>query len=317
MKRGTSYEFRGGLRFFERAHIKDVAAHLRIIANPRDEAAWLRTLSLYPGIGAATAGKIIEQARQFPSLKDALSSSGINPSRAASGWELCGGVLRHMLSLQHPAEMIRAVIARGYRDYLEAEQPDFRDRLDDLEQFATFAETASDLTSFLEGVTLAENFGGRQNEAGEKIILSTIHQAKGLEWDVVFVIGLRDGSFPNPHALAEGEVEEERRLFYVATTRAREKLYLTYSLSDGRGGSSYGSEWNSASGPSMFLSELPRGVVESSPSPRGGGVRGEGLNGRWRGEDYEEPTIVLDDNGEKIKKSKLPPISFLRDINEL
>ncbi|MFH1253667.1 MAG: ATP-dependent helicase [Candidatus Uhrbacteria bacterium] len=328
MKQGIPYEFRGGMRFFERAHIKDVAAHLRVIANPRDEAAWLRMLGLYPGIGAATASKILIQARSFESLSEALSPNGIAPSRAASGWDLCRGVLVHVLTATQPSEMIRAVVARGYRDYLEAEQPDFKDRLDDLEQFATFAESAVDLKTFLDEVTLAENFSGGQSNFGEKIVLSTIHQAKGLEWDAVFVIGLREGFFPNPRAIVENEIEEERRLFYVAATRAREHLYLTYGINDSRGNELSFSE------PSMFLAELPRGVTQTPPtdraltptSPQGRGAssgfspwgrdKREGWQkGSWG--DYDEPTIVLNDDGETIKKSKPIRTSFLRDIDEL
>jgi DNA helicase-2/ATP-dependent DNA helicase PcrA len=330
MKRNVAYEFRGGLRFFERAHIKDVIAHLRLLANMKDEAAWIRTLGLYPGIGASTAQKILDQVKTFESLESAISSEDVSPTRAASGWDICCGVLKHMIAAPHPSDMIRAVVANGYRDYLEAEQPDFRDRLDDLEQFAVFAQTSKDLHNFLDEVTLAESYASTGRPAsGSRIVLSTIHQAKGLEWDAVFVIGLCDGGFPNPRALAEGEVEEERRLFYVATTRARENLYLTYALSDGRNTSdfSYGQ-------PSMFIEELPKNIFEevkhesffsSTPSGR------RSQENRWSGDDAwedNEPTIVVDNLGEpsatsfypsvELKnKSKKSGFSFLRDVNEL
>lgn len=315
MKRNVPYEFRGGMRFFERAHIKDVTAHLRVLANPKDEAAWLRVLGLYPGIGASTAGKILTQIRQFESLSEAVSPEGISPTRAASGWDLCRGVLKHMLLSKHPSDMIRAVVVQGYRDYLEAEQPDFRDRLDDLEQFATFAESAADLTTFLDEVTLAENYGGARTDPAERVVLSTIHQAKGLEWDAVFVIGLRDGGFPNPRALIEGAIEEERRLFYVATTRARERLYLTYALSDSRGS---GGDFSFGQ-PSMFLSELPRGIMEDrNVGPR----HASAVPGDW-GDSDDGPMIVLDNNGERTSSNLSAPSgarkhgSFLRDIDEL
>jgi len=324
MKRNTPYEFRGGMRFFERAHIKDVTAHLKVLSNPKDEAAWIRVLSLYPGIGASTASKILEQIRQFENLSVAISTDGVSPTRAASGWDLCKGVLKHMLAATHPSDMIRAVVAQGYRDYLEAEQPDFRDRLDDLEQFATFAESSTDLSSFLDDVTLAENYGAAQKDFGERVVLSTIHQAKGLEWDAVFVIGLRDGAFPNPRALIEGALEEERRLFYVAATRARERLYLTYALTDSRGGDF------SYSQPSVFLSELPRGIVEGEERELKG-IKGSvgtqnfasrNTASRWS-DDFEEPTIVLNKSGERLPPKFSNPSSapkrsgFLRDIEEL
>src|SRR5690606_19680799 len=105
---------------------------------------------------------------------------------------------------EKPADAIRAVAASPYRDALEAEYPDFMDRLEDLEQFAVFAEGYSDIRAFLEDVSLSDEYGASR-EAGrasdERIVLSTIHQAKGLEWDTVFVIGLAEGKFPNERAL--------------------------------------------------------------------------------------------------------------------
>lgn len=308
MKRGLPYEFRGGMRFFERAHIKDVTAHLRVLANLKDEAAWRRLLGLYPGIGASTAGKILERIKQFESLDKAVSTDGVSPARAVGGWESCRGVLRRMLAVKHPSEMIRAIVAQGYRDYLEAEHPDFHDRLDDLEQFAVFAESAVDLATFLDEVTLAENYGATREEPAGRLVLSTIHQAKGLEWDAVFVIGLRDGWFPNPRALFEGELEEERRLFYVAVTRARDKLYLSHAVADGRS-----NDWGEGSASSsMFLQELPQGIMEGRlKEVKGskGGLRD------WDSLD-NGPVIVLDKYGERKFEPKKCS-GFLRDIDEL
>ncbi len=308
MKRNVPYEFRGGMRFFERAHIKDVSSHLRVLANIKDEAAWLRVLGLYQGIGSMTAGKILEQLRQFETLAEAVASENITAGRGASGWEICRGILKHMLASPQPSDMIRAVVSQGYKDYLEAEQPDFRDRLDDLEQFAVFAETVPNLHTFLDNVTLAENYSGNKNDHSEKIVLSTIHQAKGLEWDAVFVIGLRDGAFPNPRALIEGAIEEERRLFYVAATRARDRLYLTYPLTDGRSGD------YSISEPSMFLSELPKKIMAEERHGFGLKQRNEKIE-NW---DEDEPVIVLNKMGEKIPSAPVKKkFGFLRDIDEL
>ena len=136
-----------------------------------------------------------------------------------------------------PSELIREVVTSDYREYLEAEYPDFVERLEDIEQFALYAESYDNLTKFLDEVSLTGEYGALREGGGyqeERIVLSTIHQAKGLEWKGVFVMHLAEGKFPNPKALDEKKgIEEERRLFYVATTRAKKHLYYTYPLTSG------------------------------------------------------------------------------------
>lgn len=308
MRRDIPYEYRGGMKFFERAHIKDVVAHLRLVANPKDEMAWIRVLSLQPGIGLTTASKVVEQVRTFETL-DALFDGELSlTGRANEGWKTCAKTLvRIQESRTEPSEMIRAVVATGYHDYLEAEYPDFMDRLEDLEQFALFAESAKDLKSFLDEISLTENYGAVRKTASteeERAILSTIHQAKGLEWDAVFVMGLTDQSFPNPRAREEeGGIEEERRLFYVAATRARKHLFLTYPITSGFDTLMIGQ-------PSLFLQELPKNICEevklrSAPSVR------------FQPQSFDdEPTIVLDDMGETVDMPKRAG-GFLRNIDDL
>jgi DNA helicase-2/ATP-dependent DNA helicase PcrA len=314
-KRDVPYDYRGGMKFFQRAHVKDVVAHLRIVANVRDELAWTRVLGMQPGIGAATAAKIVEKIKSFDPL-DLLVQSG-GPSfegKAARAFDAVLVTLRKMMAGKRPADMVRAVIAGGYRDYLEAEYPDFMERLEDLEQFALFAEPYDDTQTFLEEVTLTEDYGAaRENgtDDRERIVLSTIHQAKGLEWDAVFVMGLTDGKFPHQRALDEdGGLEEERRLFYVAVTRARRHLFLTYPISGGNDTLMF-------SQPSQFIQELPDGLVEEVRLKAQVGRREEVQSRRknWNFED-DEPTIVLDELGER-KSVKSAPGSFLRDVGEL
>lgn len=242
MKRDIPYEYRGGQKFFERAHIKDVIAFLRVAANPVDEIAWLRVLGLQTGIGATTASVLARRAMQLGSLDMAVKSTEMLSlsSRGRVGWQefIEVGetiVLRSPL----PSGMIRAVLDSSYRSLLEREYPNWRDRIEDLEQLARFAETYEDVSRFLGDIALYdEAMGRRKGEVvdpnQERVILSTIHQAKGLEWDAVFVIHLADTAFPNRRAMTEeGGMEEERRLFYVAVTRARYHLVLSYPMTMG------------------------------------------------------------------------------------
>ena len=311
MRRDIPYEYRGGLKFFERAHVKDIVSHLRIRQNPKDEVAWMRILGLLNGVGLTSAEKMATQFRDYESLEKILSTNPIVLKRAQTGWEGLRKTLEKMSREEHPAELIRAVIAGDYRDYLEAEYPDFMDRLEDLEQFALFAEGYTSLQTFLDEVSLTGEYGALREEGGVKdegkMILSTIHQAKGLEWDAVFVMHLVDGKFPIGAALNEdGGLEEERRLFYVATTRARKQLFFTYPIVSGY-------DTLMLSQPSMFLQELPQGLLEEVKLKAAASrpVHGSFSDSEWS----DGPMIVLNDLGERQQKPI--PSSFLRDIDEL
>lgn len=332
MRRDLPYEYRGGLKFFERAHIKDLVMHLRIKANLKDEVAWMRVLGLQTGIGLATAQKMIQQIHGFDTLEELVEQSIGSGARASAGWKSLVITLKKFTTQTTPAELIRTVASSEYRAYLEAEYPDFNDRCEDIEQFAVFAEQYKDLTTFLTDVSLTADYGildampaGRQEETHgdeERLILSTIHQAKGLEWDAVFIMNLVDGKFPNGRALEERDgLEEERRLFYVATTRARKFLYYTYPLVSG-------TESLLFNQPSMFLQELDPAMMEEvklkrfvSPLLNKEGARGwshtEWDSSEWDSSNSDDgPAIVLDDLGEEVKKKpqKSGGMSFLRDV---
>ena len=242
-KRGIAYDYRGGIRFFERAHIKDVLAFLRIRDNPADEAAWLRVLRLQTGIGTETAARIFSACRGFEKLEAALvAGAGALADRAKGGWNDFHDSATAMLKAESgPAESVRAIVKSAYGDYLDNEFPNANERREDLEQLAVFAEKYASISAFLSDSALTEGFNVAAAAEGagggeEKIVLSTIHQAKGLEWDAVFVIHLYNGAFPHSRAYEEAAgLEEERRLFYVAATRARKKLFLSYPLTGGRG----------------------------------------------------------------------------------
>ncbi|MBI3989620.1 MAG: ATP-dependent helicase [candidate division NC10 bacterium] len=239
-RRGIPFEVRSGLRFFEQAHVKDVTSFLRIVSNPWDELSWRRALKLYPGVGSATAERIWQEIRQAPLPLDAVfeveAASLLRPAQRGFGEFL--RLLKKLKApgLRHsPAGMIQTVLEEGYEDYLKSRYANWFPRLEDLHQLATFAGRYQSLEGFLSELALLGIVAGEEalaEEAGEdRLVLSTIHQAKGLEWTVVFLIWLAEGKMPAPAALKEeGGEEEERRLFYVAATRAKEQLYLSYPL---------------------------------------------------------------------------------------
>jgi len=262
MRDGIAYEYRGGLRFFERAHVKDVLAFIRLIENRKDEASWMRVLGMVQGVGPATAVKIISVVKNLEGdelfIDDILDSL---PKRAGKGWIAARGMIEKVFKKDGLSAQIRAVLATTYIEYLEAQYTNSSDRLQDLEQLALFSEQYEGRRSeFLEDVTLSDELSAIMNTSvynTSQVVLSTIHQSKGLEWDAVFVISLTNGGFPGRRAMEEdGDLEEERRLFYVAATRARKYLHLTYSMTG------LGDNYQGLS-PSMFLEELPRGLVDT------------------------------------------------------
>lgn len=236
-RRNIPFLITSGLRFFEQAHIKDVAAYLKVTVNPSDELSFKRIVKLLRGVGDKGAEKLWLVASTQPKFVEGLDSKpmlGAVPAKARADWKQFVATLRELEPLkERPSEMIRSVVEAMYEDYLTATYPNYAARLEDLNQLAIFAQKYENTEQFLSELALmtnleAETAGPLQVE-NEMIRLSTIHQAKGLEWGVVFIIWLADGMFPNSRALnsPEGE-EEERRLFYVAITRAKDELYLIY-----------------------------------------------------------------------------------------
>jgi len=305
VRRHIPYDYRGGTRFFERAHVKDVLAFLRAFVNLRDIVSWRRILGLQVGIGDVQAEKIAIGAANLSSPNEIETLSHLVGARASSGWSDFLTIWRRILDSERlPAHLIQAVIDSKYREYLENEYPDARERLEDLEQLAGFAEKNTDLEKFLAELSLEEKFRG-VNEATarqDKIVLSTVHQAKGLEWEAVFVVNLASGQFPNDRALREvGGIEEERRLFYVAVTRAKKHLHLTYPLV-GVGGSYL-------QGPSMFLEEIDRNLVNDESFSGGNS---------WNPPESDEVVYEpVDDGGAGIQTNQNGKRSFLRSIDDL
>jgi DNA helicase-2/ATP-dependent DNA helicase PcrA len=239
-RRSIPYEIRSGVRFFEQRHVKDVLAFLRILVNPHDEISWKRALKIFPRIGERTAAAIWDA---IGAAREPLETfRGGDFSGAGRGAEAALAPFRKLLgrldapSIRNaPADAIREVVDSVYRDFARAKFANGDARLDDLEQFAQFASAYPSLPDFLDEVSLYNELSGEDTVAGlpedERVVLSSIHQAKGLEWRRVAVIGLSEGRFPNYRASATDEgLEEERRLFYVACTRAKDELLLTYPM---------------------------------------------------------------------------------------
>jgi DNA helicase-2/ATP-dependent DNA helicase PcrA len=298
-RRNIPYEIRSGVRFFEQAHIKDVLAYLKVVTNTRDELSWKRMLKLYPKVGEKIASEVwLRIAQSTNPLEAFLRGVDVSGRGAAGSMKSAREVLKLISSdsmQRNPSETIRLIVERGYADYARTKFPNSQARLDDLEQLSQFALRYEDVETFLDEVALANPMAGEDvavvGPEDEKIVLSSVHQAKGLEWRMVFVIWLADGRFPSQRALRvpggiirvtagsmhealpllEGATqdapvvdeqgtrelvipgeEEERRLFYVAVTRAMQELYLVFPvMARDRGGMDILME------PSRFVRELP------------------------------------------------------------
>ncbi len=270
-KRGIPYLVRGGIRFFEQAHIKDVLSFLKIISNPLDELAWSRALMLQSGIGAGYAEKIFKEVEknQGDLLKVASIEFGEHlPPRVRDGLngfkKILRGLVRENLK-DHPDMLIEEVLDKGYNKHVLMTFENAQERLEDLRELVNFAHTYKSLKDFLADATLREGFRGEsfakdgaQEDLFEQLVLSTIHQAKGLEWKAVFVISLSEGLFPHAKSMSSEEsLEEERRLFYVAVTRAKEELALLHPMT--RFDYQAGLVINR---PSVFVAELPSSVYD-------------------------------------------------------
>src|SRR5919202_2651122 len=273
-RRGIPYRVRSGVRFFEQAHIKDVLAYLRLVANPRDELAWQRVLKLIPNVGPATAARIWEQLAFAPDPLALVTSGGAdNAARRGTTWAEFRALIAELAREEvrnSPARQIELVLARGYEAYLAATYENADARLEDLRQLAQYSARYNSTEEFLGELALlsTERYSAPQPLTGEDVVsggdedelltLTPVHQAKGLEWRAVFIIWAADGHFPAPRSLreAEGE-EEERRLWYVALTRARDQLYLTYPL-----WSKDYTHQTVVQRPSRFVTEVPPEMYE-------------------------------------------------------
>jgi DNA helicase-2/ATP-dependent DNA helicase PcrA len=272
-RRGIPFEIRSGLRFFEQRHIKDVTAFVRLVASPLDELAWKRALKLLPRVGEATAARVWEVLSSQEDLLHFASSvdSSFVPKPARESWETFRRLIEELSGSGSGdgkgappiSAMIDLILDRFYESYMEANFDNASARVEDIRQLAEFATQYESPEMFLSDLALMGTVGTERTAPGaegpeEAVVLSSIHQAKGLEWRVVFMVWLTDSRFPLQRALVDpnGE-EEERRLFYVGLTRTKDELHMCYPMleSDSR-------RMGVFSRLSRFVSELPEALYE-------------------------------------------------------
>jgi ATP-dependent DNA helicase Rep len=260
------YQLTGGTAFFERAEVKDVLAYLRLLVNPDDDAAFLRVANVpRREIGATTLEKLGElaQSRHVSMLHAAHSDAALKqlaprPAAALAGFANLITELTSQMRKLPAAELVDEIVRRtGYETHIRAETKEESLRSRRLENIAELADwframgrnggRAGDLAAQLALLTNAD-----RDESGNAVRLMTLHSAKGLEFRYVYLIGVEEGTLPHAASLDEGRLDEERRLFYVGITRARERLCLAYAQRSRRYGEVIANE------PSRFLAELPQ-----------------------------------------------------------
>ncbi len=288
---GTPYKLVAGTRFYERREIKDIIAYLKLIQNPYDTVSLLRIISVpQRGIGQQTLAKLSGWAKsmgvsQYEALHSISEPKGDNqppfkPHIArtlVSFLDLMEGFLTRSREL-NLVDLLDLVVERsGYKEYILG-QPDGEERWENILELRTVAQQYRDLkpleglSAFLEGVTLVSDVDGL-DETVDVVTLITLHQAKGLEFPVVFIVGVEDGILPHFRSFDDpGQIEEERRLCYVGITRAKQRVYLVRAFRRSLMGSS------TVNKPSRFLSDIPQHLIS--------------IGGLWQGEESQIATAI-------------------------
>ena len=260
VSRQCPFEKRGGMKLTESAHIKDVLSYLRVIYNPQDNLAWNRILLLLDKVGPKTAQNILNTIKNKDDAIGALQRYKTTAKWKDSFQKLISTLIE-VRSLTSPLEQFETVMGY-YQDIFErVYHDDYPNRSKDLDQLQEIVVEYTDLESFIKDTALDPpetviSDGYKENTDSGSIVLSTVHSAKGLERDTVFVINLAEGKFPSGMAQTPEEIEEERRLLYVAATRAKKKLYLVYPREASKPG-----HFGEPTVISRFLDEIPTGLA--------------------------------------------------------
>jgi DNA helicase-2/ATP-dependent DNA helicase PcrA len=299
VRREIAYQVIGGTKFYERAEVKDAIAYLSLLTNHNDVVSFMRIVnSPRRGIGQTSVGRVVSHASAMgQSIWETAESPAEVPGLGTAAQKALARFMDTMQELrrrvhdeEHPSpvgELLEAVLSQtGYVEALEAERTiEAQGRIENLEQLvqvgaefdAATEPSREALDAFLQQIALMADADSRRDEES-LVTLMTLHNAKGLEYPIVFMVGCEDGVFPHSRALDEGALEEERRLFYVGVTRAMRDLYLTYA----RRRTVFGAQ--TAGLPSRFLDEIPAELTEfeEQAPPRWGGLGGgsrQGLGG--------------------------------------
>jgi DNA helicase-2/ATP-dependent DNA helicase PcrA len=308
VRREIAYQVIGGTKFYERAEIKDAIAYLSLLANPFDVVSFTRVAnSPRRGLGQTSLSRIVAHSAsvglsvwEAASAPDRIPGLGAAAIKALRRFMETMDELRVRVEQQVPVgDLLEAVLSQsGYVEALEAERTiEAQGRIENLEQLvevgrefdAGAAEDEDTLEVFLQQIALVADADSRSEDEG-LVTLMTLHNAKGLEYPIVFIVGCEDGVFPHSRALDEGGLEEERRLFYVGVTRAKRELYLTHA----RRRAVFGAQTHGL--PSRFLDEIPAELLDRVQAPalhswggvpagvgaaNGGAARGGPSPGGW------------------------------------
>ena len=230
--RQIAFEKRGGMKLTESAHIKDVLSFMRVIHNPADNLSWNRILLFLEKVGPRSVQNLLDWLRPAEDPIAALSSYP-NAKSWRKGLLQLADMLKEARKFDQPARIFDVIMSYYQEIFERLYYDDYPRRSKDLEQLGALLAGYEDLASFIADAALDPPEIMQENQQGlgsgdNRVVLSTVHSAKGLEWNVVFIIHLAEGRFPSSQSVFQEQLEEERRLFYVSVTRAKKRLYLTY-----------------------------------------------------------------------------------------